>query len=449
MPVVRVATANTQHKPVVIRQVVDREGAPIDVLLAQEVERADGILSVRALEAEGWGTWFGIDPKGGSQANPIAWRTGYRLLAKGSVKAHDKPGKPGWGPARWINWVALEHTATGARFAVINTHMIHQAWSSVPARRPLWQRHANLLTQVVGELRRTYGNVIGGGDVNRSKWAPAGTIGHWASRGTLGAGIYYDLLFTAGNVDTSTVGLIRTSSDHDALAAAFVIPAPAKPPKEEPVTTRVNLGLDTSGRSLVLDTRTLAKLRAAEARLGFKFTIVQGSYRAGAGAKASAGTHDGGGVIDLRTWNLPAGITPQRAVRVLRECGLIAWYRTKAQGFDPHIHAIDYGNPALSYSAQQQVAQWEAGLNGLASRGRDDGPRIAIPKNPPAAPEEDEVTPQDKEDIANLVVKKLFDEELGRLAGPWGKPDGAGKRKRTFRSVIGAIYNLAVPSDEK
>ena len=149
---------------------------------------------------------------------------------------------------------------------------------------------------------------------------------------------------------------------------------------------RISLGKDSSGRPLEVDSRTLAKLREAERRLGLSLTIVQGSYRGAFGAAASAGTHNRGGVIDLRTWDLPASTTPQQVVRVLRECGLIAWYRTKAQGFDPHIHAIDYGNPDLDPSAARQVTAWEQGRNGLASNGLDDGPRVKIPKAPPADP---------------------------------------------------------------
>ena len=148
---------------------------------------------------------------------------------------------------------------------------------------------------------------------------------------------------------------------------------------------RVTLGTDTSGRPLVIDDRTLAKLRLAEKRLGHTFVIVQGSWRAGSGAAASAGTHDRGGVIDLRTWDL-GSITPAKAVYELRRAGLIAWYRHQGQGFDPHIHAVDYGNPDLHPSAAHQVAEWKAGRNGLASRGPDDGPRIPIPADPPEEP---------------------------------------------------------------
>lgn len=187
---------------------------------------------------------------------------------------------------------------------------------------------------------------------------------------------------------------------------------------------RINLGTDTSGRPLVIDDRTQAKLRAAESRLGFTFTIVQGSYRAGDGAAASAGTHDGGGVIDLRVWNLPARITPQEAVRALRLSGFIAWYRTTAQGFDPHIHAIDYGNPALSPAAQQQVTAWRNGRNGLANNGPDDGPRVHIPLNPP---EEDDMPLNDADkkwiaDTMESVVAKYVGDVVDAVSPRTGKP---------------------------
>lgn len=170
---------------------------------------------------------------------------------------------------------------------------------------------------------------------------------------------------------------------------------------------RVNLGTDSSGRPLVVDDRTLAKLRLAESRLGFEFTIVQGSWRGNAGAAASADTHARGGVIDLRTWNLPASISPQEAVTALRRAGLVAWYRTTAQGFDPHIHAIDYGNPDLDPSAARQVTAWEQGRNGLASNGKDDGARVPIPKDPPAEPKTLPPRVQDSLATALAEIKRL------------------------------------------
>lgn len=190
--------------------------------------------------------------------------------------------------------------------------------------------------------------------------------------------------------------------------------------------SRTTLGKDSSGRPLVVDDRTLAKLRRAEDRLGHKFTIVQGSWRGGAGAAASAGTHDRGGVIDLRTWDLPSGITPWQALVELRKAGLIAWYRTKVQGFDPHIHAVDYGNPDLHPSALAQVRAWERGENGLASGGPDDGPKVPIPKAPPASGP----TKADRKKARRLINRALSFVQRKNLQGGWWLKQA---RKRTHR----------------
>lgn len=186
-----------------------------------------------------------------------------------------------------------------------------------------------------------------------------------------------------------------------------------------------NLGLDTSGRPLRVDDRTLRKLRAAEAALGHTFTIVQGSFRAGAGADASGPTHDKAGVIDLRSWDLPTRISPQKAVLELRRAGLVAWYRTQAQGFDPHFHAVDRGNPDLDPSAARQVTAWEQGRNGLASNGADDGPRVPIPLDPPV---EDDM-PYTEKQIAD-IVRGVVREEISKAAETirFDAPDDSGKK---------------------
>jgi hypothetical protein len=134
--------------------------------------------------------------------------------------------------------------------------------------------------------------------------------------------------------------------------------------------TRVTLGYDSSGRPLVVNRRTEAMLKETERRSGVKVTIVQGSYRGSEGASASAGTHDGGGVLDLRTWNLTVAQRGSWTYHA-RAVGFIVWYRTTAQGFDPHLHVVAKGDSDLSASAAQQVKDAAAGLNGLRSRGRD------------------------------------------------------------------------------
>lgn len=104
---------------------------------------------------------------------------------------------------------------------------------------------------------------------------------------------------------------------------------------------------------------------------GAQFICTQGSYQGGNGDPLSAGTHDLGGVVDLR-WT-----GDDHDVWALRAAGFAAWHRTPAMGPWPdHIHAVLIGHPYLAASAQRQVESYRAGRNGLANNGPDDGPRI-------------------------------------------------------------------------
>lgn len=100
--------------------------------------------------------------------------------------------------------------------------------------------------------------------------------------------------------------------------------------------------------------------------------LLQGSYNPGVGA--SAGTHDGGGVVDIRVSTMSAGGI-DLCVVALRKAGFAAWHRTSAQGFSPHIHAVAIGDREMSPSAKDQVEDYFAGRNGLANNGDDNGPR--------------------------------------------------------------------------
>lgn len=128
-------------------------------------------------------------------------------------------------------------------------------------------------------------------------------------------------------------------------------------------------------RGKTVDRYTAAALLVAEKRLGFKFTITQGSYNAG-GVEASGGTHDGGGVVDL-----PPTDDPNRTVRELRRVGFAAWYRPELYKgtkriWGDHIHAVQIGNKNLSPAAVKQVEAYKQGRNGLADNGPDTGPLV-------------------------------------------------------------------------
>lgn len=113
-------------------------------------------------------------------------------------------------------------------------------------------------------------------------------------------------------------------------------------------------------RGKTLNNRTAAMLREAERRLGYELTIVQGSYNAGR-VSQSAGTHDGGGAIDLAPYDW------QNKVRVLRAIGFAAWYRPAISGlWGAHVHAIAIGDSQMSAGAQKQVTAYYNGRDGLA-----------------------------------------------------------------------------------
>ena len=103
--------------------------------------------------------------------------------------------------------------------------------------------------------------------------------------------------------------------------------------------------------------------------------ITQGGFNAG-GVAASAGTHDGGGALDIRAHNRTDTERREIVLRA-RQVGFAAWLRTPAQSNWPfHVHCIAVGCKSLSSGAARQVTDYRNGKNGLASHGTDDGPRM-------------------------------------------------------------------------
>jgi len=116
----------------------------------------------------------------------------------------------------------------------------------------------------------------------------------------------------------------------------------------------------------VVDEITRAALLECEERLGYPLTVVQGSYQALDGnandVAASAGTHDGGGVVDLLAWDW------ENKVHVLRAVGFAAWHRPAVKGvWNEHIHAVLIGNKNLAPSAARQVVAYRDHRDGLKS----------------------------------------------------------------------------------
>jgi len=133
-----------------------------------------------------------------------------------------------------------------------------------------------------------------------------------------------------------------------------------------------------------VNTRTRQMLSAADAKVSWKLTVSQGSYcfmtKSGC-AKASAGTHDGGGSIDLKASGL-SSTQRWKTVQALRAVGFAAWLRVPSQcgGCWPtHIHAVAIGDTDMwqtngKYTNRDQVGDYFVGKNGLAGHGWDNTP---------------------------------------------------------------------------
>jgi hypothetical protein len=145
------------------------------------------------------------------------------------------------------------------------------------------------------------------------------------------------------------------------------------------VAHKVNVGSrsDSYGGKRV-NTRTRQMLQAADNLLPrWNFSLVQGSYNPG-GVSASAGTHDGGGVVDVSVAGLSSTQMWQE-VKALRTVGFAAWLRTPSQGFSYHIHAVAIADPDIwqkdgGHVARDQVCDYYIGRNGLAGHAADNTP---------------------------------------------------------------------------
>jgi peptidoglycan hydrolase-like protein with peptidoglycan-binding domain len=141
------------------------------------------------------------------------------------------------------------------------------------------------------------------------------------------------------------------------------------------VTFVISPGSRVSFRGYPINTRSRAMLLEAERRLGRTLTMTQGSYNPG-GVGGSAGTHDGGGAADFSVSGMTT-TTRTTVVRVLREVGFAAWYRSPAEGnWAAHIHVIALADTDQSTQARNQAGDYYLGLNGLANRGPDTGPTV-------------------------------------------------------------------------
>jgi hypothetical protein len=128
-------------------------------------------------------------------------------------------------------------------------------------------------------------------------------------------------------------------------------------------------------RGKIFDLRTIEMLKEVERLSGVRLRPAQGSYSSGS---ASAGTHTGGGAVDLSV----RGLTRTqilRVVKAMRQVGFASWWRTPQDGFQHHIHGIAVGAPDLPRVARGQIASARLKRNGLRSNKKDPQAFLKVP----------------------------------------------------------------------
>ena len=134
-------------------------------------------------------------------------------------------------------------------------------------------------------------------------------------------------------------------------------------------------------RGVWLDRRTASALNAAEKaarkRTGIPTLTLSPSQGGWSFGSLSAGTHGRAATVDLRVgaWN---EATRRKVENTLRDYGFAAWYRTSADGFAPHIHAIAFpppGKGANGWTAGRAIGCLPALTGNLGIPGGGMGPR--------------------------------------------------------------------------
>lgn len=131
-------------------------------------------------------------------------------------------------------------------------------------------------------------------------------------------------------------------------------------------------------RGVTLDARTASALEWAEKKSGVHITPTQGSFRPR--TPYSGSTHMGSSAADISV----RGLTTKQRIRLvhaLKLAGFAAWFRTPADGFPYHIHAIligsgkdgtgPVGGNEMSTGAAYQVRSFDQGRNGLTNNAVD------------------------------------------------------------------------------
>lgn len=155
------------------------------------------------------------------------------------------------------------------------------------------------------------------------------------------------------------------------------------PPKKEDGNTLVDF--DGKGHMVTARVRDCllawqALYRKKSKQPKFKIQLAQGSFNDD--VPASGSTHFGDAVADIRT--RAVGIDTPDEIRLFTQCGKQVgaqpFVRDERDRMPPHVHSLFATDAQMSDSAKWQVAEYDAGRNGLTNRKRDRNPYRVKPK---------------------------------------------------------------------
>jgi hypothetical protein len=178
-----------------------------------------------------------------------------------------------------------------------------------------------------------------------------------------------------------------------------------------------------------LTRRTIAILEDAGNEVGLDLVngVGQGSFCQGC-VGASGGTHDGGGVFDLRG---SLGLAVAKVEEALRDRGVAAWIRVKtfkANGellWPLHLHGVDAFAPQLSPEAEAQVDKYNANEDGLKGHHKEDTgrPHPKLVKFPDPLSEEEELMALSPETL-KAIRDSLLNAKIRKANGQVGTVRG-------------------------
>ena len=282
--------------------------------------------------------------------------------------------------AEWLN---LVEAALGVRpwIYMDSSTAGRDDWGAVRASTPLWVARYPSSQRVDGYSPPGDYRVAGWQTVGW-QYTENGFLPGWSDRLDLNA-FYLDR-------DQWAAHAARRGLGSGPLPPVVEVPTPEPPVHTEPGDAPIRWVYGYRACGCIRD--SLPGIEADLIRGGFiqrdmSGLVTQGAYSAG--VAASAGSHDGGGVWDLTNTLGHGGQSVASMTRdqrlehaaflaIWRRRGVAIWHRTPAQSasFPHHYHAVWLGCPHLSRLAASQAADYRAGLNGLAGKGPDDGPKV-------------------------------------------------------------------------